>query len=170
MALSEPFVVRARCRVGSEAPVVFEIPVSESRPSFAALLCKFAEMSGTPPPPPGYELAIREEYIGRKFVFGADSEMVIAPLSRVVPHIEPRPNESMVLVLQQPGDEHSGNRSFLRGGITLYADHDLGDLVYARSDCVSFEHEGAFICHGDPPLRSATRQISHLDEVDPVDL
>jgi hypothetical protein len=165
MSLGRPFVVRVRCGCR-----VVEVQVTERRPCFAALLCKFAELSGTPPPPPGYELAIRTDYksdlcgyIGHKMAFSGDAKVLVIPSTRFTARFGLRGSAlrgvEMVFSIRQPGPDATGPwrepecGSFMREGLSYFADHDLGELVYARSNCEWFGHRSAFIVPGCGHLR-----------------
>lgn len=121
-----------------------EFTTDESRFPLSMILERFKSEHGLPDAPAGYELAIMSDWIGRKIPFGGDSMCIICKPSDVFPGASGSEEEKDMIIVVQPEQVRDGV-SFLRAGKKLFADRDLGTLVFAKSDCKWFEDEGAFL-------------------------
>ena len=144
--LVESFVLRVRC---GPAGNVAEYHLDSNRTPLSSVLESFASTYALPPPPPGYELAVvTAEYDRQKFAFSGESTCILCKPSDVFPREQgPPDNEKLMCAVVQPEDEleDGQSRSFLRTGMTLFTDHDLGCLMYAKKDCAWFEEQGALL-------------------------
>lgn len=142
--LVEPFVVRASY---GDAGHTVEYAIDTYTTPFSVVLVHFAYGAGVAAPPPGYELVVVSEFLGRKYAFGAESRCIVAKPSDMFPAMGPRDNERLACVVLQPSEETEDGQepSFLRAGIKLLAADDLGRLMFAKKDCAWFEDADALL-------------------------